>query len=47
MKVLLTIEEYKERIIGLVMDVASKTINPNGDDYFKYKLSYYNQIRIY
>ena len=37
MKVLLTIEEYKERIIGLVMDVANKTINPNGDDYFKFE----------
>lgn len=35
MKVLLTIEEYKERIINLVMDVASKTINPNGGDWFK------------
>jgi hypothetical protein len=37
MKVLLTIEEYKERIIKLVMDVANKTINPNGDDYFKFE----------
>lgn len=37
MKVLLTIEEYKERIINLVMDVAYNTINPNGDDYFKFE----------
>ena len=37
MKVLLTIEEYRERIIKLVMDVANKTINPNGDDYFKFE----------
>ena len=37
MKVLLTIEEYKERIINLVIGVANKTINPNGDDYFKFE----------
>ena len=37
MKVLLSIEEYRERIINLVMDVAKKTINPNGDDYFKFE----------
>lgn len=37
MKILLTIEEYKERIINLVMDVANKTINPNGKDYFKFE----------
>ena len=37
MKVLLTIEEYKERIINLVCDVAEKTINPSGDDWFKFE----------
>ena len=35
MRFLLTIEEYKERIINLVTDVAGKTINPQGDDWFK------------
>lgn len=37
MKILLSIEEYKERIINLVMDVANKTINPDGGDYFKFE----------
>ena len=37
MKVLLTIEEYRERIINLVMDAANKSINPDGDDYFKFE----------
>ena len=35
MKILLTIEEYKERITKLVMDMANTTINPNGNNYFK------------
>ena len=38
MKVLLTIEEYRERIIGLVMAVASRTISECADDYFKWKV---------
>ena len=38
MKVLLTIEEYRERIIGLVMAVASKTIADSADDFFKWKI---------
>lgn len=35
MKVLLTIEEYKERAINLVMEVAKETLNPNAADIFK------------
>lgn len=37
MEVLLTIEEYKERAINLVMDVAKNLINPTADDWFKFE----------
>ncbi len=37
MKVLLTTEEYRERAIGLVMEVAKETLRDEADDFFKYK----------
>lgn len=37
MKILLTIEEYRERIIGNVMTVASRSISDGADDFFKWK----------
>lgn len=37
MKVLLTIEEYRERIIQVVTKVTRETIIPEAPDYFKWK----------
>ena len=37
MKVLLSIEEYRERIIRVVTEVVQETIIPEAPDYFKWK----------
>lgn len=38
MKILLTVEEYRERAINLVMEYAKKIITETADDYFKYEI---------
>lgn len=38
MKVLLTIAEYRERAINLVVEYAKQIINETADDYFKYEV---------
>jgi hypothetical protein len=40
MKILLTIEEYRERIIQLVTEVVNKTVIPIAPDYFKWEFIY-------
>ena len=41
MKVLLTINEYRERAINVIMETAKENINPNGNDYFKFQFIYH------
>ena len=40
MKILLTIEEYRERIIQVVSKVTKETIIPEAPDYFKWEFIY-------
>ena len=40
MKVLLTIEEYRERIISVVTDVVKETVLPTAKNYFKWEIVY-------
>ena len=40
MKVLLTINEYKERAINNIIEIANKSIVPTADDFFKWEFIY-------